>query len=147
SKEKPFSTTLEITGDGRQKYVESGRIRAEATAFSRDLTNERPSALNPETFPERLREACSDTNVQVTVVENTELEAMQMDGVLAVSQGSQSAPAFVELTYQSDASKPLVALVGKGVTFDTGGITLQKSKDISNMRMDMGGAAAVSGAM
>lgn len=147
SKEKPFSTTLEIIGDGCQKYVETGRIRAEATAFSRDLMNERPSALNPETFPERLREAFSDTNVKVTVFDKTELEAMQMNGVLTVSQGSQYAPAFVELTYQSDASKPLVALVGKGVTFDTGGITLKKSKYISNMRMDMGGAAAVSGAM
>src|SRR5699024_12424037 len=70
SKEKPFSTTLEIIGGGCQKYVETGRIRAEATAFTRDLMNERHSALNPETFPERLLEALSDTSVQVPATEN-----------------------------------------------------------------------------
>src|SRR5699024_3648854 len=72
---------------------------------------------------------------------------MEMNGVLAVARGSDYAPAFVELTYCTDPSKPRVALVGKGVTFDTGGISLKGGRNISDMRMDMGGAAAVAGAM
>ena len=70
-----------------------------------------------------------------------------MNGVLTVARGSIYKPSFVELVYKGDASKPLVALVGKGVTFDTGGISLKSGKDLSDMRMDMGGAAAVSGAL
>lgn len=70
-----------------------------------------------------------------------------MNGVLTVGRGSTYNPSFVELVYKGDDSKPLVALVGKGVTFDTGGISLKSGKDLSDMRMDMGGAAAVSGAL
>src|SRR5699024_6819502 len=56
-------------------------------------------------------------------------------------------PAFIELHYKGDEAKPLIALVGKGVTFDTGGIRLKNSRDLSDMRMEMGGAAAVAGAI
>src|SRR5699024_7363791 len=72
---------------------------------------------------------------------------MEMNGLLAVNRGSKYDPAFIELHYEGDASKPLVALVGKGVTFDTGGISLKRARDLSDMRMDMGGAAAVAGAI
>src|SRR5699024_9563407 len=129
------------------EYVKTGRIRAEATAFTRDLMNEAPGVLNPETFPERLQSTFSDTDVEVTVFDKTKLEEMDMNGGLMVSRGSQYDTTFVEMAYRGDASKPLVAFVGKGVTFDTGGISLKKGKDISNMRMDMGGAAPVAGAM
>ncbi|SET58933.1 leucyl aminopeptidase [Oceanobacillus limi] len=128
-------------------YVQAGNNRAEATAFSRDLMNEIPSTLNPESFPEVLLNEFKDTNVEINVLHKSELEKQGMHGVLTVGRGSKYEPSFVELTYCSDDSKPLVALVGKGVTFDTGGISLKKGKDISSMRMDMGGAAAVAGAM
>src|SRR5699024_11023661 len=75
------------------------------------------------------------------------LEEMEMNGILAVNRGSKYDPAFIELHYKGNPSKPLIALVGKGVTFDTGGISLKGSRDLSDMRMDMGGAAAVAGAM
>src|SRR5690606_9907835 len=122
-------------------------IRAAATAFSRDLMNEIPSTLNPTTFSSILKESFQDTDVKITVYDKEELERRQMNGVLTVGRGSTHSPAFVELNYRKDESKPLVALVGKGVTFDTGGITLKRGKDLSSMRMDMGGAAAVAGAM
>src|SRR5690625_7459702 len=70
-----------------------------------------------------------------------------MNCLLAVNRVSKYDPAFNELHYEGDASKPLVALVGKGVTFDTGGISLKCGRDLSDMRMDMGGAAAVAGAV
>src|SRR5690625_27441 len=72
---------------------------------------------------------------------------MEMNGILTVNRGSKFDPAFIELHYKGDESKPLIALVGKGVTFDTGGISLKSGRDLSDMRMDMGGAAAVAGAI
>lgn len=142
-----FQTTLHVTGDEAQVFVEAGQIRAAATAFSRDLMNELSNVLNPESFPEVLKKNFEGTGVEVKVLDKDKLEQMEMNGVLTVGRGSMYKPAFVELVYKGDASKPLVALVGKGVTFDTGGISLKSGKDLSDMRMDMGGAAAVVGAL
>ncbi|MEC5423067.1 leucyl aminopeptidase family protein [Virgibacillus sp. C22-A2] len=143
-----ISTELYVKGgEDVGSHVEVGKMRAAATAFSRDLMNEIPSTLNPSTFPDILKKEFIDTEVDVTVFNKEDLEKMEMNGVLTVGRGSDHKPAFVELVYLGDESKPLVALVGKGVTFDTGGISLKKGKDLSTMRMDMGGAAAVSGAM
>lgn len=142
-----IQTELHIQGDEAQAFVEAGKIRAEATAFSRDLMNELSNVLNPATFPEVLKNNFEGTGVEVTVLDKDKLEQMGMNGVLTVGRGSVYQPSFVELAYQGDASKPLVALVGKGVTFDTGGISLKSGRDLSEMRMDMGGAAAVSGAL
>src|SRR5690625_1598483 len=130
-----------------KKEVTEGNIRAAATAFSRDLMNEIPSTLNPETFPTILQEEFAETDVDVIVHDKARLEEMEMNGLLQVNRGSKYDPAFVELHYKGDASKPLIALVGKGVTFDTGGISLKSGRNLSDMRMDMGGAAAVAGAV
>ena len=143
-----FQTILEVEGNGEeQDSVILGQNRAEATAFSRDLMNELSNVLNPETFPEVLKQQFEGTGVEVNVLDKEKLEELEMNGVLTVGRGSTYKPAFVELVYKGDESKPLVALVGKGVTFDTGGISLKSGKDLSDMRMDMGGAAAVSGAL
>ena len=144
----PFRTVLEVSGGEQiQSFIKAGKVRAEATAFSRDLTNEIPNVLNPETFPEVLKKAFEGTGVQVNAFNKVKLEELEMNGVLTVGRGSKYEPSFVELVYRGDESKPLVALVGKGVTFDTGGISLKSGRDLSDMRMDMGGAAAVSGAL
>ena len=124
-----------------------GEIRAAATAFSRDLMNETPSTLTPETFPKILKEEFETSSVEVVVHDKAALEEMEMNGILTVNRGSKFDPAFIELHYKGDESKPLIALVGKGVTFDTGGISLKSGRDLSDMRMDMGGAAAVAGAI
>lgn len=148
SKEEPFVPTVIFEDeDSIKEAVELGKLRAEATSFTRDLMNEIPSVLNPETFPKILEEEFANTDVEVKVYDKEQLEEMEMNGVLTVGRGSKHDPAFVELTYKGDESKPLVALVGKGVTFDTGGISLKAGRNLSDMRMDMGGAAAVAGAM
>lgn len=147
-KKKAEERTNLLFQDGLDpKSVEIGKKRAEAVAFSRDLMNEVPSRLNPETFPKKLQEAFTSTDVDVVVHDKQKLEEMKMNGILAVNRGSKFDPAMIELHYQTDPTKPLVALVGKGVTFDTGGISLKRARDLSDMRMDMGGAAAVAGAM
>ena len=128
--------------------VERGNKRATATNFSRDLMNELSNELTPETFPTVLSERfAKEENVTVTVHDKQSIEQLEMNGVLTVARGSTYDPAFVEIRYEGDTKKPLVALVGKGVTFDTGGISLKRGRDLSDMRMDMGGAAAVAGAM
>src|SRR5690606_27132826 len=103
--------------------------------------------LNPETYPELLAKEFSNTEANVQIIRGKQLKERQMNGVLAVCRGSKYEPAFVEISYCTDKTKPHVVLVGKGVTFDTGGISLKRGADISDMKMDMGGSAAVSGAM
>ncbi len=148
SEECAFKTELQVRGGADVKSsIEAGQIRAAAAAFSRDLMNEVPNVLNPETFPAMLTEEFASTDVKVNVFHKEKLEELEMNGVLTVGRGSKYKPAFVELEYRTDESKPLVALVGKGVTFDTGGISLKSGRDLSDMRMDMGGAAAVAGAV
>lgn len=132
---------------GNEDAVKLGEVRAQSMSLSRDLMNELSNVLNPETFPEVLKEHFAGTKVDVTVLSKEEIEERQMNGVLTVGRGSKYEPRFVELTYRANDEKPLVALVGKGVTFDTGGISLKSGADLSDMRMDMGGAAAVTGAL
>src|SRR5699024_1504706 len=146
--EKPLHhTELHIKGDGVNEAVNNGKIRAASMNFSRDLMNDIPSELNPTTFPKRLKDELENSDVNIEVFNKVKLEEMEMNGLLTVAQGSEHDPVFVEMSYQGDASKPLVALVGKGVTYDTGGINLKQGRHLSDMRMDMGGAAAVAGAM
>ena len=147
SEAERFKTDLQVEGNDVQAFIETGKIRAAATAFSRDLMNEVSDVLNPETYPEVLKKQFEGTGVEIVVHGKEELEKMEMNGLLAVCRGSKYNPSFVEIVYKGDESKPLVALVGKGVTFDTGGISLKSGKDLSSMRMDMGGSAAVAGAM
>lgn len=148
TKANHFQTALEFSDAvAYADAIKQGQTRAEAVMFSRDLMNELSNVLNPETFPNVLQEKFAHTDVEVTVHDQAAIEEMEMNGVLTVARGSEYKPNFVELTYCTDPSKPLVALVGKGVTFDTGGISLKGGRNISDMRMDMGGAAAVSGAM
>jgi leucyl aminopeptidase len=148
SEKNHHNTELNVTGEKEaEQWVETGRIRADATAFSRDLMNDIPSELNPSTFPGLLEKTFSGTAVEINVWDKTMLEKQEMNGVLTVGRGSIHEPAFVEMTYRGEETKPHVALVGKGVTFDTGGISLKQGRDLSSMRYDMGGAAAVAGAM
>ncbi len=146
-KAKKTSHLTFMNGAEVEAAVSMGEIRAASMSLSRDLMNETPNTLNPETYPTVLQDVFSDREVEVIVHHKNALEKMEMNGILAVNRGSKYDPAFIELHYQGDESKPLVALVGKGVTFDTGGISLKKGRNISDMRMDMGGSAAVAGAI
>ena len=140
-------TDLHIDGEGVEAASKTGKIRAASMSLSRDLMNDIPSKLNPTTFPKRLQDEFASKDVKINVFDKEKLKEMKMNGLLTVGQGSDHDPVFVEMSYQGDASKPLVALVGKGVTYDTGGINLKQGRHLSDMRMDMGGAAAVAGAM
>ncbi|RED76352.1 leucyl aminopeptidase family protein [Cohnella phaseoli] len=130
-----------------REAIRIGSIRAESTIWARDLINEPPNRLRPLDLAARVKERFTDTEAQVTLYEGEQLEQMGFAGVTAVGKGSEHPPVFIEVRYCSDSSKPLVALVGKGITFDTGGISLKRDHDISDMRMDMAGAGATLAAL
>ncbi len=136
-----------ITKNSVDDSIQQGTIYATSTTLARDLANEPPNRLRPSTLAEFVTTHFATTPATVTVYQGDQLIEEQMVGVLTVGKGSINTPRFIEIRYVSDPAKPLIALVGKGITFDTGGVSLKSARDISDMRMDMAGAAAVIGAM
>jgi len=119
---------------------------AEGVWFTRDLVNEPSNVLTTETFAKRLL-ALEDLGVKVTVLDEPELEDLGMRTLLAVGQGSESPSKVVVMEWQGGGEENPVALVGKGVVFDTGGISLKPGPGMEDMTMDMGGAGTVAGVM
>jgi leucyl aminopeptidase len=135
------------SGEALEAAVKRGELRAGGTILARDLANEPPNHLRPLDFARIAVEYFGAKGVQVRVYQDKQLEEHQMNGIIAVGKGSKNPPALIEMQYCTDPSKPRIALVGKGITFDTGGISLKSGRDLSDMRIDMGGAAAVFGAL
>ncbi|MFN7146470.1 MAG: leucyl aminopeptidase family protein, partial [Myxococcota bacterium] len=115
--------------------------------LARDLVNEPAAEIYPESLAQVARSLASDT-VTVDVWDETKIREKGMGGIYGVGQGSVNPPRFVHMTYApKGAQKGHVAFVGKGVTFDSGGLSLKPSDGMQTMRCDMAGAAAVIGAM
>jgi leucyl aminopeptidase len=116
--------------------------------FARDLVTEPGNALYPEKYADRINETLTPLGVKVRVIYQRELERIGMDMLLSVGQGSEnnSAVVIMEHLHGPEGEQP-IALVGKGVTFDTGGISLKPGRNMGDMKYDMGGSAAVVGAM
>ena len=148
-KDKPTLDELVIaTPDAdaaRQSYEEDGSKLVEAVSFARDFVSEPGNVLYPETYAEGLREL-EAVGVSVEVLDQTALEELKMATLLGVAQGSAREARVVVMRWQG-AEGPPIALVGKGVTFDTGGISIKPSGGMEEMKWDMGGSAAVVGAM
>ncbi len=148
--QKPTLTAVEISMDGpaaAKARAEKDAAIVEGVFFARDLVSEPPNVLYPESFAERLRDL-ETIGVEVDILEPAAMERLGMGALLGVAQGSARPARMVAMKWNggSKGSKP-VALVGKGVTFDTGGISLKPGGGMDEMKGDMGGAAAVAGAM
>jgi leucyl aminopeptidase len=130
----------------RTDEVERGAQRAavegSAIALARELVNTPPCDLYPETFAERARQVAHAAGIDYTVLDRQQLEAERMGSLLGVAQGSERPPRFVILRYRGGGGRTL-GLVGKGVTFDSGGLSLKTSEGMLDMKCDMAGAAAV----
>jgi len=126
-----------------------GEAMAAGANFARDLANEPPNTLTPAELAERARAMGASFGMTVEIFEPEELRRRGMGALLAVGQGSVNPPRLVVLHYKGDpgSAKPTLGLVGKGITFDTGGISLKPGPDMHIMKTDMGGAAAMLGAM
>lgn len=126
-----------------EEAVRRAEIAARHTKRARDLVNTPPNFLYPASFAEQAQKAAEGlADVTVEVWDEKKLKDERMGGILGVCQGSQHAPRLVKIAYApKDASKQL-SIVGKGITFDSGGISLKPSKGMHEMKGDMGGAAA-----
>jgi leucyl aminopeptidase len=140
-----------ILGRGREPAlkaaVERGVILAEATNFARDLGNEPPNVLTPTEFAERARAMAQQVGLDCEIFGPERMRELGMGALLGVAQGSAEEPRFIILRYRGGGAEPGMALVGKGITFDTGGISIKPAADMDAMKMDMCGGAAVIGAM
>ncbi len=126
-----------------EEALEKGKITAESIIFTRDLVNEPGSELTPEEFAKRTKKECEKHGIKVTIFDKKQIEKKGLNGLLAVDRGSVNEPRFIILEYGK--SKKSLALVGKGVTFDSGGLDLKPVKAMETMKEDMAGAAATVG--
>jgi leucyl aminopeptidase len=136
-------------GAAIEDAVVTGEILVQATNYARDLANEPPNVLNPAELARRAETLAAAHGLIVDVFDTDEMARRGMDALLAVGRGSSNPPRLIVLQYRGDpqGTRPPLGLVGKGITFDTGGISLKPGPDMHIMKTDMGGAAAMFGAM
>ena len=128
--------------------VRCGQIVGEAVSLTRRLVNEPPQEITPESFAERCVSVAVQHGLSIDVWDEHRLERERAGSLLAVSKGSDRPPRLVVLSYQgAGKGKQPLALVGKGVTFDSGGLSLKTSEGMKTMKCDMAGAATVLGAI
>lgn len=126
--------------------VELGLAVAEGQKMARELQAEPGNVCNPEFLAERARNMAERHKFKVTILTRAELERAGMGGILGVCQGSTQEPRLIVLEYRGKRRGTPICLVGKGVTFDTGGISIKPAGQMEEMKYDMSGAAAVLGA-
>jgi leucyl aminopeptidase len=147
----PFGT-LSIVGspdapDTFGEAVRRGEIVGEAVNLARDLANTPPAEKRPATLADRARSVGESSGLTVTVWDRARIEQERFGGLLGVASGSEEPPAFVILEHRLGGAAPTLALVGKGVTFDSGGLSLKPSASMEDMKADMTGAAVVLASM
>ncbi len=145
-----LTTTARVTREGKEA-VDVGRRVGEAICIARDLINEPPNELHPEAMARVCQEVSKANGLKCLVMDEKELQKRGMKLILAVGQGSVRPPRLIHMTYQPQSSsgkggsrgKPKLVFVGKGLTFDTGGICIKPAQGMEEMKGDMGGAANV----
>lgn len=133
---------------GAKAGAEFAQVLCEGVNLTRDLANAPNNEIYPETLAKRAEAAGKEAGFDVTVLNKKKIESLKMGGLLAVNQASVRPPVFIVMEYNGGKKhdKPVV-LVGKGVTFDTGGISIKPGAGMDQMKMDMHGSASVIGAM
>ena len=126
-----------------KRAIDAARIVATAVCLARDWVNTPANALYPETFADAARGAVKGTRIEVEVLDEKVLERGGYGGLMAVGGGSDRGPRLVRFDYAPRGARGHLALVGKGITFDTGGLNLKTADGMYTMKSDMAGAAAV----
>ncbi len=141
------STILLVAEDARSKAVKVAVADTEtvtkAVIEARDLVNTPPSALTPHDFAEIVRRHSQDTSIRVDIYNERKLAREGYGGIIGVGQGSDHPPRLVRMTYSPPRARGHLAFVGKGITFDSGGLSLKPPPAMITMKCDMAGAAAV----
>jgi leucyl aminopeptidase len=143
--------TILVSGDTKalENALNTGRIVAESQNFTRDLVNEPSNLMTPTILAERAKKMAADVGLKCEVFAGDKIRQMKMGAFWGVAQGSDEPPALIIMRYEpKDAAKDVhLGLVGKGVTFDTGGISIKPADGMEKMKYDMAGAATMIGAM
>lgn len=132
-----------------QAAVQEGMVLGQATVTARDLVNEPANILTPDELARRAESFGSESGFEVEVFEEKQIEGLNMLAYLEVARAAANPPRLIVLRYRGDAGEnaDTIALVGKGLTYDSGGLSLKTNDGMLTMKRDMGGAAAVIGAM
>lgn len=140
---------VESEREAAARGAERGRILAEATNFTRELVNEPGNTMTPTILAERASDMARRFGLEVDVLEEARMRELGMGALLGVARGSDEPARLVVLRYTpaEGATERTIGLVGKGITFDSGGISIKPGEGMEKMKYDMGGAAAVFGAM
>ena len=133
--------------DGAGEAWEIEAALAQGVEFARDLVAEPANKLYPVSFVEKCQAAFEGTGAELTVLDEAQMEKLGMGALLGVGQGSEQPSRLLAIKWNGGGDEKPTAFVGKGVTFDTGGISLKPGPGMWDMKWDMGGAGAVAGAM
>jgi leucyl aminopeptidase len=150
--ENPLQTMILAAPDAgmdeMKRAIERGRIIAEATNFARELINEPANVITPTELARRAEEVAKEYGLEIDVLDDARMKDLEMGAFLGVAQGSSEPAKIIVLTYTPKTeSKETIAIVGKGITFDTGGISIKPSDGMEKMKYDMAGGATTIGAM
>ena len=150
-KQKPTLTSIIIVGgspEGEDRYASRYAPLVEGVSLTRELVTEPANIIYPESFVERVKKSVEGLGLEIEVLGRDEMAKLGMGALLGVAQGSVREPKLLVLKWNGGkAGETPVVFVGKGVTFDTGGISIKPAQNMEAMKWDMGGAGAVAGAM
>ncbi|MFW5647502.1 MAG: leucyl aminopeptidase [Candidatus Alkaliphilus sp. MAG34] len=136
------------TEDDMNEGIKTGSALANGTIMARNLINEPSNVVTPEVMADKAMEIANKHGLEVKILEREDIEKLGMGCFLGVAQGSDKPPKLITIKYfGGDKNDEVLGLVGKGLTFDSGGISIKPSSGMEEMKGDMGGAAAVLGAM
>ncbi|MEE8497302.1 MAG: leucyl aminopeptidase [Acidimicrobiia bacterium] len=150
SEPKPSNIATVAFVDGTDAELEAAaevNIITDAVILARDLVNESAMYKSPVTMAEIATEMAAEVGLEIRVMDETEIEAERLGGLHGVSMGATNPPRLVELRHEPEGAKAFLAIVGKGIVFDSGGLSLKPANSMEEMKTDMSGAAAVFGAM
>ncbi|MCG6157654.1 leucyl aminopeptidase [Rubinisphaera margarita] len=141
------SVQLLNAGDNADQAVANGRILGQSINITRDLINRCASEVTPTTFADRAASLAGEVGLTCQIFDEAQLQKEKMGSMLAVAKGSDQPPRMVKLEYKGAGDAPFISLIGKGVTYDSGGLSIKPSDSMKTMKSDMSGAATVLGIM
>ena len=144
---RPQEISRVVVSGASEAVIGRAVAGAEATTLARDLVNEPASTLTPAVLGDKAKEIADAAGIDCTVLNEQQLAAEGFGGILGVGKGSQEPPRFIRFHYRPPSAREKVALIGKGVTYDSGGLSLKDASNMENMKTDMSGGAAVIAAM
>jgi len=149
--QKIDAITIVASGDksALEKIASEAQIIGESQNFTRDLVNEPSNRMTPTILADRAKKMCSEVGLYCEVYGADKIKEMKMGAFWSVAQGSDEPPALIVMKYEPAGApqKPVLGLVGKGITFDTGGISIKPADGMEKMKYDMAGGATMIGAM